>query len=144
MKKMAERTILLIALMFFAGSVLATTATTSQTPSAAKTATASPAPAASHAKATRANQNTPMALATPENLTGTIESVNSGVLTVIGENGVPYDFLVNRGTHIVMQNMPGQKLTPSGLAQDVHDQASIHFVPMSDGNLAKTIEIRAS
>jgi hypothetical protein len=140
MKKIAQCTILLMAPTLVAGMALAsTTASTHQSAAATQTATTP-----SHAKAQRVHKNSPMPLAAPEDLSGTIKAVNSGVLTVIGNNGVPYDFHVNRGTRIVMQNQPGQKLTPAALERDVRDQASIHFVPMSNGNLAKTIEIRAS
>jgi hypothetical protein len=82
-------------------------------------------------------------LAAPENLSGTIAAVNLSdeVISLTGTNGVPYDFRVNRRTRMEMAN---QKVTLSELANDVHDRASIHFVPQSNGNRAETIQVKAS
>jgi hypothetical protein len=87
-----------------------------------------------------------VALAAPEDMTGTIQEVGPSdkILTLLGANGVPYDFRMDRSTRIRIQNKGDQKVTPSELAQDAHDHASIHFVPMAKGNVARTIEIRAS
>ncbi|HUK24510.1 MAG TPA: hypothetical protein VLV49_08020 [Terriglobales bacterium] len=131
MKRTMHCTLWLAAFTLFAGAALA-----ANRPAAS--------PAAAPAAAQRAEQSKALTLAAPEDLTGTIRSVHSGVLSVIGNNGVPYDFRVNGKTDIVMQNTAGKKLTMSELAQDRHDQAAIHFVPMSNGNLAQVIDVRPS
>jgi len=88
----------------------------------------------------------PAVLATPEDITGTIKELGPSdkVLTLIGESGVPYDFRIDRGTRIRLQNRPDQTLTASQLAQEAHRRASIHFVPMANGNVARTIKVWAS
>jgi hypothetical protein len=84
-----------------------------------------------------------LALAAPENLSGTIAAVNPSarVISLVGSNGVPYDFRVTNQTRLEMAN---QKITLAELAKDVHDHASIHFVPQANGNRAETIQVRAS
>lgn len=83
-------------------------------------------------------------LATAEDLSGTIKRVGPAgrVLTLIGSNGVPYDFDLTGHTQIQIQN--GQQLSIAKLTQDLNQHASVHFVPMSNGNRAQTIEVQPS
>lgn len=80
------------------------------------------------------------ALASPEDLSGTISAVDpSGKeVTVIGQNGVPYDFDLTRRTRLELSN---QKIAPKELASEAHKQATVHFVPTSRGNMASSIQI---
>jgi hypothetical protein len=114
---------------------------------AAKTSSTTPAakttPKAMHQKAKADHSQKSLVLATPENLSGSIAAVypSERVISVVGTNGVPYDFRVTKKTQIEMAN---QKVTLAELKNDLHDPASIHFVPQANGNRAETIQIKTS
>jgi hypothetical protein len=82
-------------------------------------------------------------LASAENLSGTIAYVNptSKELTLMGSNGVPYDFQWTGKTRVEMTN---QKLAKNQLAKEDHKDASIRFVPTARGNVAENIQITTS
>jgi ABC-type oligopeptide transport system substrate-binding subunit len=82
-------------------------------------------------------------LASAEDLSGTITRVDPSdrEVTLIGSNGVPYDFKVNQKT---MVELSSYKIGMNELASESQKQATIHFVPRSDGNLAQSIRISAS
>jgi hypothetical protein len=82
-------------------------------------------------------------LASAEDLSGTITRVDPSdrEVTLIGSNGVPYDFKVNQKT---MVELSSHKIGMNELASESQKQATIHFVPRSDGNLAQSIRISAS
>jgi hypothetical protein len=83
------------------------------------------------------------ALASAEDLSGTITMVGPSdkEVTLIGSNGVPYDFQLTKKTEVELAN---QKIEANTLGGELYKQATVHFVPTSDGNLAETIEIGAS
>ncbi|MFZ0276884.1 MAG: hypothetical protein WA254_06415 [Candidatus Sulfotelmatobacter sp.] len=82
-------------------------------------------------------------LASAEDLSGTISMVDptDKEVTLVGSNGVPYDFRVTTKTLVEMST---NKIRTSELASEDHKQATVHFVPMSNGNLAERIQISAS
>lgn len=82
-------------------------------------------------------------LASAEDLSGTITLVdpNDKEITLVGSNGVPYDFELTKKTQVELAN---QKIRMNELSSESHKQATIHFVPKSDGNLAESIQINAS
>ena len=141
--------LLAFALMFAVGICLAAPVSAAQasttktathpakTSAASKTATSKTAAGKSMAK------KKTDALASPEDLTGTITSVDStgNEITLIGSNGVPYDFDLTRKTHVEASN---QKIAVRDLAGENHKQATVHFLPTSRGNLAESIQISAS
>lgn len=83
------------------------------------------------------------ALASAEDLTGTISLVSPAdkTLTLLGANGVPYDFQVTKKTQVELGD---KSIAANELASEEHEQATIHFVPTSRGNLAESIRISAS
>jgi hypothetical protein len=100
---------------------------------------------ATHADAATAmtlGTNPGHALAKPENIRGTISMVeNNGDLFATGADGVPFSFIVTKRTQI---EIAGQAAGLSDLKNEINKQASIEFVPMSNGNLIKTIDVSAS
>jgi len=77
------------------------------------------------------------AAAKGETLSGTVSSVDESkrLLVVNGSDGVPYNFMVNKGT----------KITSGGSKAKLGDlqgkQVSVNFVPMKKkGNWAKSVE----
>ena len=82
-------------------------------------------------------------LASAEDLSGTISMVDptDKEVTLVGSNGVPYDFRVTTKTLVELSN---NKIGANELASGDHKQATVHFVPMSNGNLAQKIQIGAS
>jgi hypothetical protein len=82
-------------------------------------------------------------LAPAEELSGTITMVNSAdkEVTLVGSNGVPYDFQLTKKSDVELAN---QKIGVNALAGELNRQATIQFVPTSHGNLVKSIEIGAS
>ncbi|MGC2531887.1 MAG: hypothetical protein WA424_03005, partial [Candidatus Sulfotelmatobacter sp.] len=82
-------------------------------------------------------------LASAEDLSGTISMVDptDKEVTLIGSNGVPYDFRVTTKTLVELSN---NKIGADELTTEDHKQATVHFVPMSNGNLAQKIQISAS
>ncbi|MFZ0138855.1 MAG: hypothetical protein WAK89_17455 [Candidatus Sulfotelmatobacter sp.] len=83
------------------------------------------------------------ALASAEDLSGTISMVDptNKEVTLIGSNGVPYDFRVTTKTLVELSS---NKIGTNELASEDHKPATVHFVPMSNGNLAERIQISAS
>lgn len=79
-------------------------------------------------------------LAPAENLSGTISMIgrSGNEVTLIGSNGVPYDFDLTQHTKIEMAN---HKVPASQLGSETHKQATVHFLPTARGNMAKTIQI---
>ncbi|MGC2173583.1 MAG: hypothetical protein WA623_19510 [Candidatus Sulfotelmatobacter sp.] len=106
---------------------------------------ARPSPSKSTAKSTAKASTSKMglALASAENLSGTITVVDPAAkeLTLVGSNGVPYDFKLTRKTQV---DLSTSKIGMNELASETNKQATIHFVPMSDGNFAESIQITAS
>jgi hypothetical protein len=136
MKDNRFRVLLFAFVLAFAVGVCA--AKTSSSVPASKTA-----PQAMHQKAKADHSQKSLVLAAPENLSGTIAAVypSDNVISVVGTNGVSYDFRVTKKTQIERAN---QKVSLAELKNDLHDPASIHFVPQANGNRAETIQIKAS
>jgi U3 small nucleolar RNA-associated protein 14 len=90
-------------------------------------------------------RKTDHALASAEDLSGTITLVDPSdkEITLVGSNGVPYDFVLTKKTRIEVANT-NQKIAMNELSSESHKQATIHFVPDADGNLAESIQIKAS
>lgn len=80
------------------------------------------------------------ALAKEEKIIGTVAILgNEGeLLTVTGSNGVPYDFILTRHTQI---KIAGKSAKLADLKDQANKQATIEFVPMSNGNLAKAVDV---
>jgi hypothetical protein len=51
---------------------------------------------------------------------------------------VPYDFIVTRHTQI---KIAGKSAKLADLRNQLNKKAAIEFLPMSNGNLAKTIDV---
>jgi hypothetical protein len=81
------------------------------------------------------------ALATAEEISGIIGFVgpSNKEVTLIGANGVPYDFQLTRKTEV---GLAGSKIKATELAQESHKQATIRFLPTAQGNLAQSVDIR--
>jgi hypothetical protein len=79
-------------------------------------------------------------LARAENLSGTISTIGpSGEeVTLVGSNGVPYDFDLTHNTKIEAAN---HKIPAGQLSSETHKQATVHFLPTARGNMAETIQI---
>ncbi|HTW56880.1 MAG TPA: hypothetical protein VMD99_01990 [Terriglobales bacterium] len=120
-------------------SMSKTAATKTDTKTPAKSSTAENTPAKHTAKSTAHTH----ALASAEDLSGTITAIGrSGKeVTLIGSNGIPYDFDLTRQTRLELSN---QKAALSQLSGETNKQATVHFVPTSRGNVAKSIQITAS
>lgn len=79
-------------------------------------------------------------LASSEELSGTIGYVSPSAkeLTLMGANGIPYDFDLTAMSRI---EQSGSKIARSELTDQSHKQATIKFVPTKRGNLAERVEI---
>lgn len=126
------------------GCLAATTPGTkdSATKTAAKTSQRSSAAvskSSQHAKESSAKSNKHV-LSSAESLSGSIAFVGPSdkEVTLIGANGVPYDFQVNRKTNV---DLAGQKIRASELGRENHKQATVRFLPTAQGNVAEDIEI---
>jgi hypothetical protein len=100
-------------------------------------------PKATTAKAEAAKDttnDTAYALGKPETLSGTIMLVNGeqDLLVLEGANGIPYDFHVPSAAKIDVASNPE---TLSDLSSDINHIASVTFVPMSTGNIAKVVNL---
>ena len=93
--------------------------------------------------ANHSTMRTNHALAAAEDLSGTITMIDptDNKITLVGSNGVPYDFELTKRTKVEIAN---KKIGMNELASESHKQATIHFVPRSDGNLAASIQINPS
>jgi hypothetical protein len=117
----------------------------SATQTTAKTTKSSPATmqnTTNSVKKSSANE-TNHVLAPAEELSGTITVVDPAAneVTLVGSNGVPYDFELTRKTRIEPSN---RKIEATELASESHKSATVHFLPTSRGNMAETIQIGAS
>ena len=76
----------------------------------------------------------------PETLSGTITMVDPDekLVVVKGPDGVPFDMMVSRKTHIVSG---GHRMTLQDLEQYRNKQVSIRFVPERHGDVAESIRI---
>jgi hypothetical protein len=119
--------------------------TDSPTQAVAKTTKSSPATVEKTTSSAKNSSANPMdhVLAPAEDLSGTITLVDPAAkeITLVGSNGIPYDFDLTRTTRIQLSN---QKIEVNELASETHKSATIHFLPTSRGNLAQTIQISAS
>jgi hypothetical protein len=79
-------------------------------------------------------------LAPAEELSGTIGFVGPSdkEVTLIGANGVPYDFQLSKATKV---DFAGKEIRATELGQENHKQATIRFLPTVQGNLAKSVDI---
>jgi hypothetical protein len=77
-------------------------------------------------------------LAPAEDLSGTISFIapSGKEVTLIGANGTQYDFRVTRTTRI---DLAGRRISETELANENHKQATVRFLPTSQGNLAQTL-----
>ena len=75
-----------------------------------------------------------------ENLSGTISMVNEkdDVLSLVGSNGVPYDFRLTAHTQF---KIGGKTAKFADLKDEMNRRATVDFVPMSDGNLVNTLHV---
>ncbi len=89
-----------------------------------------------HAEASGAGK----VLGSSETLNGTISTVDttSNLIVLTGSNGIPYNFRVTRGTRITVS---GKKATFEDLSAQANAQASVEFVPRSNGNFAESIKV---
>jgi hypothetical protein len=123
----------------------ASSSSNSKTKTTATTPKAKPSPnrAAEKANTKHAARPTRHVLASAEDLSGTITMVdpNDQEVTLLGSNGIPYDFKLTGKTLVELSN---NKIGINQLASESNQPATIHFVPRSDGNLAKSIQIASS
>jgi hypothetical protein len=138
--------LLLFGLMFAVGISLAATAPGSKDSTTKKTKTTAMSSATtgkSTAKSMSSAKKLSHALASAEDLSGTITVVDPSdkEVTLVGSNGVPYDFQVTRKTLVELGD---KNIGANELASESHKQATVHFVPTSRGNLAESIQISAS
>jgi hypothetical protein len=77
-----------------------------------------------------------------ETLTGTLSMVDpSHDLVVVKDSGnIPFDFKVTKSTKIEVGETSGHL---SGLASELHQRAQVTFVPMDNGDFARTIKVTA-
>jgi hypothetical protein len=100
---------------------------------------AAPAAQASKAKATSAKTAEKASAAKAETLTGTISIVQADkkLVVVNDSSGVPFNFKV-AGTRIMIN---GKKAKLEDLSSETNKQATVKFVPLRSGNVAKSIEV---
>jgi hypothetical protein len=117
------------------------TSTPKSTTETANHSATSNSTAKSTPKATAKKQN--HALASAEELSGAITAVDPSdkEVTLVGSNGVPYDFDLGKTTRV---ELSGQKIAASQIAGETNKQATVHFVPTARGNLADSIQISGS
>jgi hypothetical protein len=140
---------MLFAFVLAAGVSLAAPVPTSKnstTKTTTKTMTKHNSPAKHSTAKSPANssaKHTSHVLASAEDLSGSISAVDPSdkEVTVVGSNGVPYDFKLTKKTEIELSN---KRIGVNELAGESHKQATVHFVPRSDGNLVESIQISAS
>ena len=82
-------------------------------------------------------------LASAEDLSGTITAVDPSrkEVTLVGSNGMPYDFNLTQRTQVELSK---KNMGIKALASESHKQATVHFLPSSGGNLAESIHVSAS
>jgi len=76
----------------------------------------------------------------PETVSGTLTTVDaSKMMVVVTAGGVPYDFVVSKGTKITVG---GSKAKLDDLGSNTNKQASVTFMAeRKKGNLARSIEV---
>jgi hypothetical protein len=126
--------ILIASLFLFLGAVSAAAQQTKK--AASKAAAKSHAMEAAQAKVTGEGK----VLGPKETLSGTISTVDKTekLIVIRGSNGVPYTFRVVRATRITIA---GKKATLDELVEQVNKEASVQFVPKTEGNFAQSIEV---
>jgi|SRR5579875_3625589 len=138
MKKVVA-SVFVLSLMVFWGSASAF-AKNAQAESSSAGQTAAPAKkAATHHHAT--SSKAAKAAAKLHSLSGTISMVDATkkIVVLTDSNGVPFDFIVTRATHI---EVSGKKATLSELADQTNKQASVKYMDrMKAGQLARSIEV---
>jgi hypothetical protein len=89
------------------------------------------------------SKNANHVLASAEELSGTIAFVGPAdkEVTLIGANGVPYDFQLTSKTKV---DVAGRMIGATQLATENHKEATVRFLPTTRGNLAERLEISAS
>jgi hypothetical protein len=127
----------------FGVSALSTNNSTANTTAKAVTKTNPAAGKSAKSTVKSSTMKTNHILASAEDINGTITLFDSTdkEITLVGSNGVPYDFELTKKTQVELAN---QKIGIDELSSESHKQATIHFVPKSDGNLAESIQINAS
>lgn len=95
---------------------------------------------ATAAKASKTAQQTDHQMWPAENLSGTISMVDPALRLVVVQdsNGVPYDIVVDRHTHIKSAN---GMLTLNDLKSDLNRSVTLKFVPESRGDVAEAINV---
>jgi hypothetical protein len=94
------------------------------------------------AKVKKAKAPAGKVLGEAEEISGTIKSVDVAESKVtITLAGIPYVFQVTKKTKVEIN---GQKGDLEALSKAVDQNASIRFVPRSDGNLAEHIAVKSS
>lgn len=78
------------------------------------------------------------AAAKSETISGTVTTVSKELLILTSSNGIPYNFKLTRGTRI---KVGGQKAKADDLAAQTGKQASVEFLPLRTGNMARSIEV---
>jgi invasion protein IalB len=131
---------LMFALSAFAANTQSSKDTTTNTNTAKTTSTTAKNATANHSKAEQAKKPASDVLARAENLSGKISTIGSSgkEVTLMGANGVPYDFDLTGKTKIEVGN---QRIASSQLTNETQKQATVHFVPTARGNVAETIQI---
>jgi len=131
---------LMFALSLFAANTQNSKKTATNATTAKATTTTAKNTTANHAKAEHAKKSATDVLAKSEDLSGKISTIGSSgkEVTLLGANGVPYDFDLTRKTNIEVGN---HKIPASGLTTESHKQATVHFLPTARGNMAESIHI---
>jgi len=82
-------------------------------------------------------------LARAEELSGTVSFISPSdkEVTLIGANGVPYDFDLTRSTSV---ELAGKKVKANELTGEKEKQATIRFLPTARGNMAQSVQVSSS
>lgn len=129
--------VLMLAVCSFVAAGQNSNSTTSTSKAAANAATANQTAKKTNPEKAKKSE-VKDALATPETLSGTISMISGKEVTLIGSNGVPYDFDLTGKTRIEASN---QKIKPNELNRETHKRATVRFLPTVQGNMAETIQV---
>ncbi len=77
-------------------------------------------------------------LGKPEDIQGRLDSLEGKTLVLINSEGIPYVFVLDEKTEIIIN---GSKGNAALLAAQMHQNASVRFVPRADGNIALSIDV---
>lgn len=126
-----------------AGSLAATTSGSKDSSKPVSKMSVKPSPAVHSATEHMKTSSTKGVLAPAEELSGSIAFIGRSdkEVTLVGANGVPYDFQLTRKTKV---DLAGKKIGATELAGQEQKQATIWFLPTSRGNLAESVNISAS